>query len=197
MQDVLSLTYFWLKAGHIIFVIFWMAGLFMLPRLFVYHQECEPDSPENARWIEREVTERAVKAMFDAGRPYRGVLYPGMMRTDAGWRVVEFNSRFGDLKGTNPEELLAAAHAGCFSMALGFMLEKAGHVATRIDSRADVAMETGEAGPSATGVHLQVRASVPGISAEEFAAIADNAKANCVISRALGIPVTLDAALAG
>jgi putative membrane protein len=54
MQDVLTLTYFWLKAGHIIFVIFWMAGLFMLPRLFVYHQETEPDSPENAKWIERE-----------------------------------------------------------------------------------------------------------------------------------------------
>src|SRR5690606_17876592 len=54
MQDVLSVTYFWLKAGHIIFVIFWMAGLFMLPRFFVYHQECEPGSPENARWIERE-----------------------------------------------------------------------------------------------------------------------------------------------
>jgi putative membrane protein len=54
MQDALTLTYFWLKAGHIIFVIFWMAGLFMLPRLFVYHQETEPDSPENAKWIERE-----------------------------------------------------------------------------------------------------------------------------------------------
>ena len=54
MQDVLAVTYFWLKAGHIIFVVFWMAGLFMLPRLFVYHQECEPDSPENAKWIERE-----------------------------------------------------------------------------------------------------------------------------------------------
>ncbi len=54
MQDVLSVTYFWLKAGHIIFVVFWMAGLFMLPRLFVYHQECAPDSPENAQWIERE-----------------------------------------------------------------------------------------------------------------------------------------------
>lgn len=53
-------------------------------------------SDEDARWIEREITERAVKAMFDAGRPYRGVLYPGMMRTDTGWRVVEFNSRFGD-----------------------------------------------------------------------------------------------------
>lgn len=54
MQDVLTVTYFWLKAGHIIFVIFWMAGLFMLPRLFVYHQETEPGSSENDRWIERE-----------------------------------------------------------------------------------------------------------------------------------------------
>ena len=54
MQDVLAVTYYWLKAGHIVFVIFWMAGLFMLPRLFVYHQEGDPASPENALWIERE-----------------------------------------------------------------------------------------------------------------------------------------------
>jgi putative membrane protein len=54
MQDVLSMTYYWLKAGHIIFVIFWTAGLFMLPRYFVYHQEAEPGSPEAAAWIERE-----------------------------------------------------------------------------------------------------------------------------------------------
>jgi|SRR5688572_2542070 len=54
MQDVLAVIYYWLKAGHIIFVVFWMAGLFMLPRLFVYHQECEPDSPENDKWIDRE-----------------------------------------------------------------------------------------------------------------------------------------------
>ena len=54
MQEVLAMTYYWLKAGHIIFVVFWMAGLFMLPRLFVYHQECDPESPENAAWIERE-----------------------------------------------------------------------------------------------------------------------------------------------
>jgi protoporphyrinogen IX oxidase len=54
MQDVLQLTYFWLKAGHIIFVVFWMAGLFMLPRYFVYHQESAPGSPENALWLERE-----------------------------------------------------------------------------------------------------------------------------------------------
>jgi putative membrane protein len=54
MQQALAMTYLWLKAGHIIFVIFWMAGLFMLPRYFVYHQECAPGTPENALWIERE-----------------------------------------------------------------------------------------------------------------------------------------------
>lgn len=54
MNGVLSVIYYWLKAGHIIFMVFWMAGLFMLPRMFVYHQEAEPGSPENARWIERE-----------------------------------------------------------------------------------------------------------------------------------------------
>jgi putative membrane protein len=54
MLQVLAMTYLWLKAGHIIFVIFWMSGLFMLPRFFVYHQEAAPDSPENALWIERE-----------------------------------------------------------------------------------------------------------------------------------------------
>ena len=54
MNWVLSMTYYWLKAGHIVFVIFWMAGLFMLPRFFVYHQEAAPDAPENAQWVERE-----------------------------------------------------------------------------------------------------------------------------------------------
>jgi osmotically inducible protein OsmC len=108
-----------------------------------------------------------------------------------------FNTRFGDEKGTNPEELLAAAHAGCFSMALGFMLEKAGHVATRIDTKAEVQMETGDAGPSATGVNLIVTATVPGINAAQFAEIAENAKKNCVISRVLSIPVTMNASLAG
>lgn len=108
-----------------------------------------------------------------------------------------FNTRFGEEKGTNPEELLAAAHAGCFSMALGFILGNAGHVATRIDTRAEVLMETGEAGPSAVGVNLIVSATVPGLDAAGFAAIADNAKKNCVISRALGIPVSMEATLLG
>jgi osmotically inducible protein OsmC len=105
-----------------------------------------------------------------------------------------FGTRFGDEKGSNPEELLAAAHAGCYSMALSFMLQNAGHTASRIDTKAEVLMETSP-GPHAVGVHLTVTASIPGLSADEFAAIADNAKQNCVISRALAIPVTMDAKL--
>jgi putative membrane protein len=60
MEQILQTTYLWLKAGHIIFVIFWMAGLFMLPRYFVYHQEAEPGSPEEARWIDREAKLRKI-----------------------------------------------------------------------------------------------------------------------------------------
>jgi len=60
MDQVLQMTYLWLKAGHIIFAIFWMAGLFMLPRYFVYHQEADPDSPENGVWTEREAKLRKI-----------------------------------------------------------------------------------------------------------------------------------------
>ncbi|WP_395392467.1 CopD family protein [Novosphingobium sp. BL-8A] len=60
MQETLSMLYLWLKAGHVIFVIFWMAGLFMLPRYFVYHQEAEPGSAEAARWIDREAKLRKI-----------------------------------------------------------------------------------------------------------------------------------------
>ncbi|MDE8651772.1 CopD family protein [Novosphingobium album (ex Liu et al. 2023)] len=63
MEQMLQMTYLWLKAGHIIFVIFWMAGLFMLPRFFVYHQEATPGSPENAVWVEREARLRRIILM--------------------------------------------------------------------------------------------------------------------------------------
>lgn len=108
-----------------------------------------------------------------------------------------FNTRMGDEKGTNPEELIAAAHAGCYSMALGFMLETAGHPAARIDTQAKVSLSIGEAsGPAITGIALTVRATVPGIDAAKFLEFANNAKANCVVSKALSVPITLDAALA-
>lgn len=107
-----------------------------------------------------------------------------------------FKTRFGDEKGTNPEELLAAAHAGCFSMALSAVLGKAGFTPTRIETRAEAMMEPGmDPGPTITGVHLIVSAGVPGITPGQFAEIAEAAKAGCVISRALAVPVTMAATL--
>ncbi len=107
-----------------------------------------------------------------------------------------FKTRFGDETGTNPEELLAAAHAGCFSMALCAVLGRSGFTPTRIETRAEATMEPGmDPGPTVTGVHLVVEASVPGIDAAQFEQIAQAAKAGCVISRALAVPVTLEATL--
>ena len=109
-----------------------------------------------------------------------------------------FKTRFGDEKGTNPEELLAAAHAGCFSMALSAVLGKAGFTPDNIQTRATVLMEPGaDPGPTVTGVTLVVSAKVPGIDAATFDEIAHQAKAGCVISRALAVPVTLEATLVG
>lgn len=107
-----------------------------------------------------------------------------------------FKTRFGDEKGTNPEELLAVAHAGCFSMALSAVLGKSGYTPDLIQTRAEATMEPGmDPGPTITGVKLIVSAKVPGISADQFDQIAHQAKAGCVISRALSVPVTLEATL--
>ena len=103
-----------------------------------------------------------------------------------------FNSRFGDEKGTNPEELIAAAHAGCFAMALSAMLTEAGHPPTSLDTRADVEMSM-EGGPHITQIRLSVRGDVPGLDAARFREHAENAKANCPISKVLSsVPITLD-----
>ena len=109
-----------------------------------------------------------------------------------------FKGRFGDGKGTNPEELVAAAHAGCFTMALSFTLNNAGFTAEAIDSEALLTMDEVDGKPTITAVHLTTRARVPGVDAPRFAAIANEAKAGCVVSRALSptITITLDAALA-
>ena len=109
-----------------------------------------------------------------------------------------FKARFGDGKGTNPEELVAAAHAGCFTMALSFTLNNSGFTATAIETEAQLTMDTVDGKPTVTAVHLVTRAQVPGVAAAQFAEIASNAKVNCVISRALSpsIVVTLDAVLA-
>ncbi|QQQ00061.1 OsmC family protein [Lysobacter enzymogenes] len=107
-----------------------------------------------------------------------------------------FNSRFGEEKGTNPEELIAAAHAGCFTMALSAKLTEAGHPPVSLDTRAEVDLSM-EGGPSLSQIRLKVKAQVPGIDAAKFQAIAEDAKANCPVSKALSaVPVSLEAVLA-
>ena len=108
-----------------------------------------------------------------------------------------FNSRFGDLKGTNPEELIAAAHAGCFTMALSAKLGEAGFTPTSLDTRAEVDLSM-EGGPSLSHIRLKLKAVVPDIDEKQFRAIADDAKQNCPVSKALSaVPISLEAELAG
>ena len=108
-----------------------------------------------------------------------------------------FATRFEEGKGTNPEELLAAAHAGCFSMALSKQLNDAGLTAESINTTAAVRLEKTDAGFSITKVHLDVTARVPGADAAAFETAAGNAKAGCPVSRLFNAEITLDAKLEG
>lgn len=108
-----------------------------------------------------------------------------------------FNTRFGDKQGTNPEELIAAAHAACFSMALSNALAEAGHAPDAVDTRADVDLSM-EGGPTISAIRLKTKAKVPGIDEKTFRGIADDAKKNCPVSKALSaVPISLDAELLG
>jgi lipoyl-dependent peroxiredoxin len=108
-----------------------------------------------------------------------------------------FGTRFEEGAGTNPEELIAAAHAGCFSMALSAQLGQAGLAPERIDTTATVSLEKGDAGFSITAVHLDVKAKVPGADPQAFDKAANNAKAGCPVSRVLNAQITMDARLEG
>jgi lipoyl-dependent peroxiredoxin len=108
-----------------------------------------------------------------------------------------FKARFGDGKGTNPEELIAAAHAGCFTMALSFALNGQGFTAEAIDTEAQLTLDQVNGAWTITAIHLLTRARVPNIDAAKFGEIAAGAKANCPVSRVLNATITLDAALAG
>ena len=106
---------------------------------------------------------------------------------------ISFKTRFEEVRGTSPEELVAAAHSGCFSMKLSFVLGAAGFTPDNIDTKCTITLD-----PAAgiTESHLEVRAKVPGIDAAKFAECAADAKANCPISKLLNTNITLDAALA-
>jgi lipoyl-dependent peroxiredoxin len=108
-----------------------------------------------------------------------------------------FSTRFEEGKGTNPEELIAAAHAGCFTMALSAQLGNAGKTAESIQTEATVTMDKTDAGFTITAVHLKVRAKVPGASPGDFETAAEAAKKGCPVSRVLNAQITMEAKLEG
>lgn len=122
----------------------------------------------------------------------------GTISTDSGVlsdTQYSFSTRFEDGIGTNPEELIAAAHAGCFSMALSGQLGAAGLTAESISTTATVTMEKTDAGFTVTKSHLDVTAKIPDATQEAFETAANNAKAGCPISRLLNAEITMDATL--
>ncbi len=106
-----------------------------------------------------------------------------------------FNTRFEDEPGTNPEELIGAAHAGCFSMAFSLELGNAGYTADSIDTKAKVTLDKDGDGFSITKIHLDMNARIPGIDDAEFQKIANGAKEGCPVSKVLNAEITLDAKL--
>lgn len=107
--------------------------------------------------------------------------------------AYSFTSRFGAAPNTNPDELLAASHAGCYAMALSLILGKAGFTPDSLDVTATVSMD--EANLSITGSHLSLKASIPDIDSAKFEECANEAKDHCPISKALSIKITLEASL--
>lgn len=107
-----------------------------------------------------------------------------------------FGTRFEGAPGTNPEELLGAAHAGCYTMAFNLMLTQAGHLPKSVATTVEVHMDKVDDKMTIVGITLTTVGDVPGISKDKFLEIAENAKKNCIVSRALSVPMTLKASLA-
>ena len=124
----------------------------------------------------------------------------GTVSTDSGVlsnTQYSFSTRFEDGTGTNPEELIAAAHAGCFSMALSAQLGNAGMTAEEIQTTASVSLDKTDGGFAITAVHLDVRAKVPGADKQAFETAANNAKSGCPVSKVLNATITMNARLDG
>ena len=122
----------------------------------------------------------------------------GDLTTDSGIlkeTPYSYRTRFENQLGTNPEELLAASHAGCFTMALAFQLQAAGYTPTELSTEAAVSLDPDGTGFKITKSHLTLKADVPGLDQETFAKLAEAAEKGCPISRVLNAEVTLDATL--
>ncbi|MGN6375024.1 MAG: OsmC family protein [Sphingomonas sp.] len=137
------------------------------------------------------MTTRSGSARYDGlGKDGKGHLSTesGVLQDQA----YGFNTRFGDEKGTNPEELLAAAHAACFTMALSFALAAEGHEQGKLDTTAKVTIEKQDGGFTITRSALDLTAEIDGIDEETFARIAAGAKANCPVSKLFNAEITLE-----
>ncbi len=135
-----------------------------------------------------------------ASAVWEGGLKDGRGRISTDSKVLSdtqysFSTRFEEGIGTNPEELIAAAHAGCFSMALSGQLGNAGMTAESIKTSAAVTLEKTDAGFTITRVHLDVTAKIPGADQQAFETAANNAKAGCPVSRLLNAEITMEARL--
>lgn len=123
----------------------------------------------------------------------------GTVRVESGAFEGSYSaaSRFEDAEGTNPDELVGAAHASCFAMFLSGLLTKAGHVPTRIEATSHVTVERTDDGPAITGIRLVTSAAVADLGGDEFQRFAEEAKENCPVSKALAATeITLEASLA-
>lgn len=131
---------------------------------------------------------------------WKGDLKTGKGTTSTASGVLDaqpygFNTRFEDAKGTNPEELIGAAHASCFSMALSMVLGQSGLTPEEIATTAEVTLDKEGEGFAITAVHLTTRARVPGADAAAFDQAAQGAKENCPVSKLLTATITMDATL--
>ena len=122
----------------------------------------------------------------------------GQLSTESGAlkdQPYGFNTRFEDAPGTNPEELIGVAHAGCFSMALSMILGEDDMVADEINTRATVTLDKKDGGFAITAVHLDLEAKIPGADKDRFMTAANTAKENCPVSKLLNADITMDAKL--
>ena len=140
-----------------------------------------------------DIKRNAIAVWLGSGKEGHGTLntQSGAL-TDTPYSAAQ---RFGEEKGTNPEELIAAAHAGCFAMALAFQLSGAGHEPKRLETRADVSMVKEGEGWRIDAVALQLKANVPDIDPEKFKELAEKAKAGGPVSKLLNAKITLQADL--
>ena len=137
-----------------------------------------------------------------ASAVWEGSLKDGQGRLSSDSKILQdtpysFRTRFEDASGTNPEELIAAAHAGCFSMALSMILGEAGFTPDKIATGATVTLEQKDGGFAITKIHLDVSAKVPGADDQAFQEAAGKAKAGCPVSKVLNAEISMDARLEG